>query len=270
MDQERISLTAEKETLLIPLLCRALESERRHPIISDPCAQEVLSRIDYDFAALKTPRQSLVTLAMRAKRLDWYVKDYLGRYDEPLVLHLGCGLDSRFRRVGAAKGTWYDLDFPDVIALRRVFFDDSDRYRMLGSPVTDLHWLDAVREEGPACIIAEGLFMYLTEDEVRRLLLALQERFPGSEVAFDAYSTLTAKSVRRHPSLKKTGATVRWGIDDVHRIEGWGVNIRVMEEWFFTESADVAALGLWFRLLFRLIGRFKAARSAHRLIRVHL
>ncbi len=270
MDRERISLKGERETLLIPLLSKARESGRREPIIVDPYAQEILSRIDYDFSGLKTPRQSLVTLAMRAKRLDWYVRDYLERYDRPTVLHLGCGLDGRYFRVGCKRGVWYDLDFPDVIDIRRRFFEESDNYRMIGSSVTDLRWFDAVTEEGPACIVAEGLLMYLTEGEVRHLLLSLQERFPGSEVAFDAYSTLTARSVRNHPSVRKTGARVQWGIDDANRIEGWGVNIHIMEEWCFTESRDISDLDLWFRLLFRLMGSIKAARKAHRLIRVHL
>lgn len=267
---QKISLTAEKETLLVPLYSKAIENRRKRPIIDDPKAQEILDQIDYDFDELKIPKQSLVTLAMRARRLDWYVQDYLGRYDRPLVLHLGCGLDSRVLRVGCAKGTWYDLDFPEVIALRRRFYSESARYHMIASSVTDLSWLKSVGETGPACVIAEGLFMYLSEEEVKALLLGLQERLPGSEVGFDSYSVLTARSVGKHPSIKKTGANVQWGIDDAHEIEGWGVNIHLMEEWFFTNSPDVESLDLWFRLLFRIMGSFGAARRAHRLLRIHL
>lgn len=270
MGAERITLTAEKETLLIPLYSKALESARSRPILRDPMAEAILARIDYDFGALKTPRQSLVTLAMRAKRLDWYVSDYLARYDTPLVLHLGCGLDSRYLRVGRPNGAWYDLDYPDVIALRRSFYEEAPGWRMIASEVTDLRWLEAVEESGPACIIAEGLLMYLREEQVRSLFLSLQARFPGSEIAFDAYSRLTARSVANHPSLKHTGARIQWGIDDAREIEAWGVNIRVMEEWHFSESPDVSCLGPAYRLLFRVMGSLPAAKRAHRLIRIHL
>lgn len=270
MESGRIVLTAERETLLIPLYCRAVESKRTKPILRDPTAESILTRIDYDFRRLKTPRQSLATLAMRAKRLDWYVQDYASRYDTPLVLHLGCGLDSRYLRVGSPKGTWYDLDFPEVISLRRRFYEESREWRMIPSEVTNLSWLDSIEESGPACVIAEGLLMYLREEQVKSLFLALQARFPGSEIAFDAYSHLTARSVSNHPSLRRTGARVQWGIDDAREIEAWGVNISVMEEWYFTESADVACLGPAYRLLFRIMGSIPAARRAHRVIRVHL
>lgn len=270
MEGERVTLTAEKETLLIPLYSKAVESARPRPILSDPNAAAILARIDYDFGALKTPRQTLATLAMRAKRLDWYVRDYLARYDSPLVLHLGCGLDSRYLRVGSPKGSWYDLDFPDVIALRRKFFKEAPGWRMIASEVTDLRWLDRIPESGPACIIAEGLLMYLRGEQVKNLMLALQMRFPGSEIAFDAYSTITARSVTNHPSLRRTGARIQWGIDDPREIEAWGVNIRLMEEWCFTDSSDVSCLGPAYRLLFKVMGSLPAARRAHRLIRIHL
>lgn len=270
MESKRIALSAEKETLLVPLYSRALEGARARPILRDPTAEAILARIDYDFSGLKTPRQSLVTLAMRAKRLDWYVRDYLSRYDSPLVLHLGCGLDSRYLRVGSPDAAWYDLDYPDVIELRRSFYEESRKWRMVASEVTDLRWLDSVTESGPACVIAEGLLMYLREEEVKSLFLALQARFPGSEIAFDAYSRLTARSVATHPSIQKTGARVQWGIDDARAIEAWGVNIRLMEEWYFADSPDVACLGAAYRLLFRIMGSLPSAKRAHRLIRVHL
>jgi O-methyltransferase involved in polyketide biosynthesis len=101
MEKQKIRLTQEKETLLVPLYSKAIESQRAHPIIVDPKAEEILQGIEYDFGKLKVPKKTLVTLAMRAKRLDSYVQDYLDHTENPLVLHLGCGLDSRVLRVGA-------------------------------------------------------------------------------------------------------------------------------------------------------------------------
>jgi O-methyltransferase involved in polyketide biosynthesis len=183
------------------LYSKAVESRRERPIIVDPKAVEILRHIDYDFHALQIPKQSMVTLAMRAKKLDACVRDYLGRTDNPLVLHLGCGLDSRVLRIGDPRGQWYDLDYPDVIELRRKFYAETDRYHMIPSSVTDYSWLDRVKESGAACIIAEGLLMYLREKDIKELFAVLQQRWPGSEIAFDAYSRLTARSAGKHPLL---------------------------------------------------------------------
>jgi len=219
---------------------------------------------------LQIPKQTLVTLAMRAKKLDSYVRDYLDRTENPLVLHLGCGLDSRVLRVGALKGEWYDLDYPDVIELRKNFYDETNHYHMISSSVTDHAWLKQVKENNPACIIAEGLLMYLHEEEVRQLFVDLQECLPSSEIAFDAYSRLTARSANNHPSIKKTGAHIHWGIDDAEQITNWGKGIRLLEEWYFTDSEDISAFGYWDRILFRMMGTFRAAKKAHRILRFRL
>lgn len=270
MEKQKVHLTEEKETLLVPLLSKALENQREHPIINDPKAEEILQGIDYDFNALKTPRQTLITLAMRAKKLDSFVQDYLDHTENPLVLHLGCGLDSRVLRCEPTRGEWYDLDFPDVIELRKKFYAETEHYHMLASSVTDPAWISQVKERGPACIIAEGLLMYLHEEEVRQLFEILAETFPASEIAFDAYSRLTASSANNHPSIKKTGAHLHWGIDDARQIETWHSGFKLLEEWYFTDSQDISGLTMWVRLLFRVMGAFSMAKKAHRVLRFRI
>jgi O-methyltransferase involved in polyketide biosynthesis len=220
-----------------------------------------------DFEQLRVPKKTQLMMAMRAKKLDSYVSDYLQRSSDPVVLHLGCGLDSRVLRVGFERGRWYDVDFPEVIELRRYFYEESADYRMIASSVTDSAWMDEVAEApGPACIIAEGLLMYLHEGEVKQLFDGLQRRFPGSEIAFDAFSCLTAKAANRHPSIKKTCAHIQWGIDDARQIKVWGSGMKLLEEWYFTDSEDVASLGLGDRLMFRVTGAFRAGKTAHRIL----
>lgn len=279
---EPIRLTREKETLLVPLYSKALESRRESPIIRDPKAAEILDAIEYDFAGLGVPRQTLVTLAMRAKKLDACVREYIERVDSPLVIHLGCGLDSRVLRALPEPADtktvhWFDIDFPDVIDLRRRFYDESGTRHMIGSSVTAWSWLEKVCgaaniEPGdrPAMVVAEGLFMYLAEQDIRELFDRVRRTFPRSEIVFDAYSALTARSAGRHPSIRKTGAEIRWGIDRAEEIEKWGDSIRLLEEWTFPESEDIPNLPRGFRVVFRIAGAFAAARRAHRVLRYQL
>jgi O-methyltransferase involved in polyketide biosynthesis len=261
--KEKVTLAAEQETLLIPLYSKAHES---NVFFADEKAREILGRIEYDFAQLKIPQKTLSTLCIRAKRLDAYTEEFLAAHPDGVVIHLGCGLDSRCLRVKARAARWYDLDLPDVIALRRKFYPEAGGYQMLACSVTDLRWIDSTAAQGrPVLVIAEGLLMYLSEAEVRALILKLKEAFPGCCLAFDAYSTLTARSAKGHPSLKKTGAVIRWGVDDPKSLEQWADGIRLREEWFFTQSEDLAKLGAFGRL-FKVAGLFSAARRAHRLL----
>jgi O-methyltransferase involved in polyketide biosynthesis len=112
--------------------------------------------------------------------------------------------------------------------------------------------------------------MYLFEEQVMQLFVELQKRLPASEICFDAYSRLTAKSINRHPSIKKTGAQIHWGLDDVAELKNWGAGVRLLEEWYFSESEDISKLEFWERLLFRMLGALPAAKKAHRILRVRL
>jgi O-methyltransferase involved in polyketide biosynthesis len=262
--KEKIRLTAEQETLMITLYCKTLGAPKG--VFRDDAAWEIVRRVEYDFSRLKVAPGTRLTLFMRAKRLDGYVREFLARAPEGIVLHLGCGLDTRFARVDNDKVRWFDVDLPDVIALRRKFFSETGRYHMIGSSVLDDGWMQAVPRGAPAFIAAEGLMMYLPEGKVKELILRLREAFPGSELAFDAFSTLTARNVKRAAALKTTGAVIQWGIDDPKGIENWAPGIRLKEEWTFTQSEDIGKLGLGNSLMFRLAGLFPAAAKAHRLL----
>jgi O-methyltransferase involved in polyketide biosynthesis len=261
--KEKITLTKEQETLLITLYSKAQDN----PLFEDAKARQILAGVDYDFEQLKIPQKTAVTLRIRAKQLDMYTRRFISAHPEALILHPGCGLDSRCERVERSGNQWFDLDLPDVIALRRKFYAETQTYHMIPSSVTDLSWLDQVSSDGrPVFVVAEGLLMYLHESEVKALILALRQKFPGCEFVFDAFSKLTADRVQAHPSLQKTGAAIHWGIDDPHEIEQWATGIHLKEEWYFSQEPDLNRLSWFYRFMLRLTRSIEAANRAHRLL----
>lgn len=265
--KEKVLLTEAQETLLIPLYSKALESQRPNPIFVDPKAQEILQGVDYDFARLNVPRKTTITLCLRASKLDAYARAFLKDHPQGVILHLGCGLDSRCLRVWHENAQWYDLDLPPVIDLRRKFYPESSTYHLIPSSVTDLRWVDNIAVKNrPVLVIAEGLLMYLTEADVKALILKLREKFTGCELAADVFNVATAKRVGRHPSLKKTEAVIQWGIDDARSIETWASGIRLKEEWYFAQADEINKLSVGYRLAFRLAGLFGAANKAQRIV----
>jgi O-methyltransferase involved in polyketide biosynthesis len=265
--KEKILLTGEQETLLVPLYAKAIESQRPNPIFVDRKAQEILEHVEYDFVRLKVPRKTAITLCIRANKIDAYTHEFFASHPGSVVIHLGCGLDSRYIRINNGEVDWYDLDMPKVIELRRRFYEETERYHFISSSVTDLGWMDRISSYSrPVLVIAEGLLMYLTEDEVKALILKLKEAFPRCELVFDAYSVFTAKHARSHPSIKKTGASIQWGLDDATSIEQWAEGIRLKEEWYFTQAESINTLGFGYRLLFMIASLFTAAQKAHRIL----
>ncbi|MEZ4640289.1 MAG: class I SAM-dependent methyltransferase [Caldilineaceae bacterium] len=265
-DKAKVTLTEEMETLLIPLYSKAVGSRQPNPILEDKKAEEIVASVDYDFGKLKTPTKTVVMMSLRARKLDDDTRAFLARHPNGVVLHLGCGLDSRCLRVDRGQADWIDLDMPQVIDLRRHFYTEDDHYHMIGSSVTDLAWIDSIDADGrPVLVVAEGLLMYLSEVDVKALVLKLKERFPHCEMVADVFSVLTARSVGGHPGIQQTGAHVQWGIDNARDMEQWADGIRLQEEWFFGDAA-LDQLGLGYRLAFRLSGLIPAARIAHRIV----
>ena len=260
----KVTLTPEQETLLITLYARA---QPGNPLFFDPTAEEILNRVDYDFAHLRIPYKTVVLVCQRAKKLDAVTRTFLIEHPGGVVLQLGCGLDSRFLRVDDGRVKWYDLDMPPVVELRHQFFTESERYHMIAASVIDLEWVDTVTAGGqPVLVVAEGLLMYLDEADVRRLVLRLHETFPGCQLIADVFSRLAARSAANHPSLKSTGATIGWGMDDPCELEAWAPGLRLLEEWYFTDDPDLARLNFGYRVAYKLAGAFKMVQRAHRIV----
>jgi O-methyltransferase involved in polyketide biosynthesis len=208
------------ETLLIPLYGRARFTEDVSRLISDPKAVEMVRSIDYDFAKFQGP--SLFGSVIRTRLLDLWIQDWLAQNPTGTVVEIGAGLNTRFERIDNGTAHWIDLDLPDAIELRRKFFDDSDRRRMLAAAVTDEGWLsDVAASPGPWFFVAEAVLCFLTEDEVRDILTAVVERFDGALMAFDTWGTYMRDNQENHDALKVLDARVQWFADtavDVERL----------------------------------------------------
>jgi O-methyltransferase involved in polyketide biosynthesis len=219
MTAEKVSLTGEKETLLITLYGKGEESRLPDSLLQDRFAAAALDRIDYDFKRLNINRDLMIGLAMRAYTLDRWTRAFLAFHPDCTVLHLGCGLDGRIFRLDPSAGVrWFDVDYPEVIELRRRLYPQREGYTLLGASLTESGWLDAVPADRPAMIVAEGVFPYLPSDETLPLLERLTRHFPSGELAFDTYSKLGLRLLRKQPSVRATGATFHWSLDDPKEI----------------------------------------------------
>jgi len=263
----KLKLLKENETLLIPLIARAKESRKESPIIFDEKAMIITDLVDYNFENLKIPVITNTIMCIRAKILDDYVKRFLFNNENCVVLHLGCGLDSRYERLKDSNVLWYDLDLKEVIELRKAFYQRTKKYHMIDSSVAEKDWIQKIPNEYENyLILAEGLFMYLDEKEIRNLLKGLKDHVGSFTLVFDAYSQMTAKHAKNHPSLKKTGATIHWGIDDERSLEQWDLGIQFIQEKYFSDYEGLKKLDFFTKMMFRISGYFSVVKKAHRIL----
>jgi O-methyltransferase involved in polyketide biosynthesis len=150
---------AVSKTLLIPLWARAREQQEPVPLVVDPVAAAMVSRIDFDWKKIRLSRGDLVQCVVRLREFDRFVRDFLERHPAATVVQLGSGLDARFQRVDNGQVVWFDLDLPEVVSLRRQLLPESERDRYLASSILDAGWMDeVVRPEGSAILfVAEAV-----------------------------------------------------------------------------------------------------------------
>lgn len=213
-----------QETMLIPLYARARDAAARRPVLGDQRAREIVDAIDHDFT--RYGGLSLSGSVYRSSIFDGWAARFLREHPGATVVELGCGLNTRFDRLDNGQVHWFDLDLPDAIALRRRFFSDSDRCRMLAGSVLDAAWFDTVSASpAPYLFLAEAVLIYLDGEDVHRALARLSHRFPGSLIAFDTAGEKMVSGQDRNRSLAQVRARLSWVSENPREIEGWGLQL---------------------------------------------
>jgi O-methyltransferase involved in polyketide biosynthesis len=273
MTTEKIQFTKEKETMLMTLSGRATQSQWKNPILRDPWAEEAMRHIDYDMSktlkgvsAWGMWREIGPTIiATRAATFDLLTTRYLADHPDATVLQVGCGMDSRVFRVDPPTSVlWFDLDYPDVIDLRRQLFPERDAYHLIGASLGDMHWLDEVPRDRPGLLVAEGVLHYLSGTEVKALLNAVVAHFPGGQMIFDICNSMIVK--RAGSNVGGTGATYKWGLDDPQDIKQIEPKLELVKEFRPSEVVAFSRFPLWWRALYRVQEVSPTLRRMERII----
>lgn len=223
--QVKVVLGPVQETSLLTLYGRAWVTKRAPSLLSDEKAVDLVQRLDFDFSRWDG-LASLFALAVRARVFDEQVQSFLAQHPEGSVVELGVGLNTRYERVDNGKAHWLELDLPDVISLRRSFFQDSHRRKIRAFDLSDENWFSLLNEvPSPYLFVSEGSLIYLSASDVQSVLASLATAYAGSRVLLDTASTAMVESQDRHDAMRTfdSSAWFRWKCDDPRTMESWGM-----------------------------------------------
>ncbi|MEM9090114.1 MAG: class I SAM-dependent methyltransferase [Cyanobacteria bacterium P01_F01_bin.53] len=232
-----VNLGPVQETLLIPLLGRAVETQKGSGLIQDEKAVEIVKALDYDFSKWKKSK-ALAGATLRTRIFDQDVQAFLQQHPTGTVVEIGCGLNTRFERLDNGQAQWFDLDLPDSLALRRQFFQDEPRRTMLEASVLDTDWMDAVAATGgPWCFISEAVIIYLDRGQAKQAITQIANRFPGAWILIDTTSQKMVDSQPTHDAMKylSPDSWFRWVCNDPYEIETWG-HLRLVRSSTFLDA----------------------------------
>jgi O-methyltransferase involved in polyketide biosynthesis len=210
----RVDLSGAPQTMLATLYAKALDAVAPHPILGDHHARDLVDRLDYDWSRTTITARTAPSVATRTAHFDTWTRQFLAVHPKSTVLHLGCGLDSRYLRLDPGPDVeWYDVDYPDVAALRTQLFPAREHNHVVAASVTDPAYLAEIASDRPTLMIGEGLTMYLTPGEGISLLRRVVGRFASGELQFDAFSPFGIRTQWSNRVVRRAGATLHWGID---------------------------------------------------------
>ncbi len=242
-------------TALIPLAIKANETLRQNARVKDPKAVEIIKALAIDTAQYDKFMSHEGVIA-RTVMLDRQLKRLIEQMPNAVIVNMGAGFDNRFSRVDNGKITWFDLDLPDAIAARRKAFPERDRVKMIPGNALDAEWCPEVREAVKASgtrpiILAEGLFMYFTMDQIRTLLTVLKENFAGGLLIAEQNCKMMVKHEKYHDTISSTNAHFKSGTDSGQEIADLVPGFRLLEEHSFNEEMKKHSIrGKLFALFF--------------------
>lgn len=227
------------DTLLITLYMRKLESQRKNGIIDDPMAAVLVDSIDYDFSKYDKAWKSQLGTSIRVRHFDECIRRFVAENDNPVVVSVGAGVDTRFQRVYDGKGVFYELDLPEVIDFRRRLLPESEPNPYLPYSMFDTEWITMVTSRHPGAkfaVVAEGVFMFFAQERIKPLVVALAEGFGNGEMHFDACGSFGVRSSRKHDAIKHTNASFRWGLERDEDVCAWSQRIRHVGTEYFMDK----------------------------------
>jgi O-methyltransferase involved in polyketide biosynthesis len=263
-----VDLSGAPQTMLATFYAKALDADLDRPILGDRFAKEIVDRIDYDWKKTAIRAANSPAVTTRSAHFDRWSRQFLAVHPEAVVLHLGCGLDARFFRLDPGPGVeWYDVDYPDVAHLRQQLYPSRDHYHVIAASVTDPSWFAGIPRDRPTLMIGEGLTMYLTREDGVALLRRVVEHAPSGELQFDAFNRLGIKSQWTNTVVRRSGATLHWGIDGPDDIIKAVPGLRLLAWVSALESDDFARVPWYYRATLsamRLVPSLRYMAQYHR------
>ena len=256
----KIEKNTVQETLVIPLYSRKLCTELYPNLFQDETAVRLINQLDYDFSEAEKNSHSLtqrfgsLEVAMRQYDLAFEVRDYLKDHPNAAVVNLGCGLDGTGRSCDNGSCKIYNLDLPDVIAVRNELLPAGEREENIPCNLNDTEWFSQIDASGGAVFFASGVFYYFLTEQVKALVQGMADAFPGGVLVFDAANRTAVKMIAKTwlKSAKIQDVGAYFAVSDAPKeIGAWHSRLQVTSRGYmlgYNDLRDPSVSG-FFRLL---------------------
>jgi len=256
-------MNSVNKTLYIPLYGKAYVS-RKGILLRDTKAEEIWAAEGFPLKGKSKSKWLAYFMGMRSAVFDRWLEEKMRTVPDAVILHIGCGMDSRVLRVGTQAHQWFDIDFPEVIRERKRYYQESQEYHMLCADVRELQWLEALPKGGRAIVVMEGISMYLRPEELRAVLQALNAYFDQLHILMDCYTEFAVKASRYKNPINDVGVTLVYGLGEPKTLED-GTGIAFLTEWEMTPDDMIGQLQGMERAVFKKVFAGTLSKKLYRM-----
>lgn len=250
--KEENALSGVPKTMLQTIYARAKETRTRGAII-DRKAVEIIEKLDYDFSLADKDSAMHDGVIARTIVLDRLAKKFLAGHKNAVVVNIACGLDTRCYRM-KGYSHWYNLDLPETIAVRKKILQPTEKITQVAMSAMD-DWSGEIKETNvPTLVIIEGLTMYLSEADVKKIFDVISKRFEHATVLVEIMSPTVAKRVKER-SIEGSKAKFTWGIKNGKALAELLPDFRFDEEHSLTEGMAE------FAPVYKVLGKIPLVRN---------
>lgn len=199
-----------QETALITLAIRASETMRPNARIKDDLAKEIIDTLGVDVSQYD-PFMSHEGVVARTIMYKNQLEKLICRHPDALCVNLGCGFDDKFVQVDNGQIMWYDVDLPDILAVRRKVCNDRERCVMKEGSALESNWTKGLPQRSTNIIVMEGVLEYFTKEQVKTCLNMLCDTFKHGYLLAELHHPILGRNTKHHDAVKYTNAQFHWG-----------------------------------------------------------
>ncbi len=222
-------------TSLVPLWARHLENKKENSFYKDELASKIVDQIEYDFAdvANRIDLIKQLTIVIRSINFEKIITNFIEEHPNATIVDLGAGFDTLFYRIDNGSIKWYDIDFPEILNVKKHFIPINPRYGFIDKSVLDFLWIEDINNKNDGILLIAGsLFKYFEETNIKLLFKQIGIKLPGTELAFDCGTKPLLRQWKRYNKETNLDPShLKFSLAGPEILESWNLNIRVLDHY---------------------------------------
>ncbi len=240
------------KTLLLPLYFRAMDAKNPNAFLNDKEALELIKNFEFDTKTLKKAKFSQAGTLARAKFFDDKAREFIKNNPNPIIINMATGLDTRTLRIYDKKAIFFDIDLPEVIALRKKYIKDKSIVLSANAFETDFIEKLSHYHNAQFCFIFEGFFMYFDREQIESLLTNIINNFQGTILGDFNFGEFWEKNQNKHDTMKNSEARFKTSFKDSQDLLSISPRLRLKESKCYYDKTFSKMLG-WRRYLMMIM-----------------